>query len=116
MHQWLFLSHLDQYGSGHLLLIWLAPQQYVCPAGQGHMYSARFSASSSFTNVRLPFNAFRPERGAPLQFDPADACHISIRRNARPPDTVLGSYGNGQVETNSQAAGKFHLEVLRIKV
>ena len=85
---------------------------------QGHTYSARFSASSSFTNVRLPFNAFRPERGAPPNFDPVDARHISIRRDARTPDTVLGNWGggNGKVETDSYQAGAFYLEVLRIKV
>ncbi|KAK9809804.1 hypothetical protein WJX73_008161 [Symbiochloris irregularis] len=79
--------------------------------GAGHTYSTRFSAGSAFTNVRLPFNVFRPQRGAPPQWDPADASHISIRRDARPPDTVVG----GSVETNSLEAGAFHLEVLRIK-
>ena len=86
-----------------------------CAAEAGHTYSTRFSASSAFTNVRLPFNVFRPQRGAPPQWDPADASHISIRRDARPPDTVLGG-PSGAVETNSLEAGAFHLEVLRIKV
>ena len=85
-------------------------------ADQGHTYSARFSVSSSFTNVRLPFNAFRPERGAPPGFDPADACHISIRRDYRAPGAMLSKSSNGRVETNSYEAGGFHLEILRIKV
>ena len=95
----------------------------VLGTASGDSYGARVSAPLAFSNLRLPFAAFRPlSAGAPPQLDPSSATHFSIRFSP-PAASVAAAASNlgsvfsagGDEKNPQQVPGAFRIEVDRVK-
>ena len=88
----------------------------VAATASGALYGTRVTAPVNFTNLRLPFNKFRPlTAGAAPALDAAAVARVGLRFAPPPPGAAAAASSSSSSPSSSATPGGFKIEVDRIK-
>ncbi|MEW5313772.1 MAG: hypothetical protein WDW38_005311 [Sanguina aurantia] len=109
-------GHRTKDSEGLIMRIKGDSHVYVVVLGtsDGQMYGSRFLSTSSYSSVRLPYSAFRPQFQGQGPIDPATITSIALRYENKK-STVPTGVSAAEVQAANDKDQKFCLEVDWIK-